>query len=736
MIWYSLTIFWSAFLLFLVQPILGKQILPWFGGTPAVWTTCLLFFQVLLLGGYLYAHGLTAWLKPRTQALVHVSLLAASLWFLPVAADPTYRAAVESSPTWQILALLTFTIGAPYFLISATGPLLQAWFARTHAGSPYRLYALSNVGSLLALLSYPFLLEPNWHLGTQTAGWSLGYGLFVIACGLCAARLAFSRSGGPTDPMEEATTRVVVADVVGGPRPSWIAMALWLGLSASAAAMLMATTNQICQEVAVVPFLWILPLTLYLLSFIVCFDSPRWYDRRIFLSLLVVSIVTTTVMLYVGVSAPLLAQIGTYSVTLFACAMVCHGELVRAKPHSKDLTIFYLCVAGGGAVGGVFVALVAPAIFTGFWEYHLAIVACPALAVAAVVRDAQTSLHRGRPLWLPAVLFLSFAALIAALVIHVRHHSKGAVASSRNFYGVLRVRDVFDRAAESKLRRLVHGAIWHGMQFLDDEKRRWPISYYGPESGVSLAIVNHPRRLSADPSQQSLRIGVVGLGTGTIAALAKDGDMLRFYDINPDVIRIAQQYFYYLDDTQATWDIVEGDARLALEAELAATGPQEFDVLAIDAFSSDAIPMHLLTSECVAMYWKHLKPDGILALNISNRNADLTPVIQAIADGSGTEGCICESGEDPERGTLSATWALLTNNDSFLEADFVALLVRPLPEKAEPVVWTDDYGSLWQVLRKFDWPSWSEISPRHWLTYIEGWMSDPQERDPTEVQAK
>ena len=703
MIWYAITIFGSAFLLFLVQPILGKQILPWFGGAPAVWTTCLLFFQMLLLGGYVYAHGLTAWLKPRAQALLHVALLAASLWFLPIVADPSYRSAVESSPTWQILALLGFTVGAPYFLISATGPLLQAWFARTHSGSPYRLYALSNVGSLLALLSYPFLVEPNSNLGAQTHGWSWGYLAFAIACGLCAAQVALFAKAEPTGTDEVAAARDAQLDL--DQRPNWSTMGLWLGLSASASAMLMATTNQICQEVAVVPFLWILPLTLYLLTFIICFDSPRWYDRRVFLSLLVVSVAAATAMLYFVVGAPLPLQIGTFGLALFSCAMACHGELVRAKPHARHLTLFYLFVASGGALGGVFVALVAPAIFAGFWEYHLALVACCALALAAVVRDPRTSLHSGRPTWAPAVLLLAFAALIVALIIHVGEFRKGVVAARRNFYGVLRVRDNFDESTKSPVRRLVHGAIWHGMQLLEGDMRRWPTSYYAAQSGVGLAIEHHPRRRATKAADQSLRIGVVGLGAGTVAALGQAGDSIHFYDINPDVIDIAQEYFYYLQDTPAAWDIVEGDARLVLEAEVIDQGRQRFDVLVMDAFSSDAIPMHLLTAECTAMYWKHLKPDGILAVNISNRNVDLRPVIRAMAEGSGKEARLCDSSEDKKRGIFAASWALITDNEAFLNTPEVQSSVSPIPADVEPVVWTDDYGSLWQVLRKFEWPA-------------------------------
>jgi hypothetical protein len=713
MIWYALTIFWSAFLLFLVQPILGKQILPWFGGTPAVWTTCLLFFQVLLLGGYVYAHGLSAWLKPRGQALVHIALLASSLWFMPIATDATYRAELESSPTWQILVLLTATIGAPYFLMSATGPLLQAWFSRTHVGSPYRLYALSNVGSLLALLSYPFLVEPNLRLGEQTHWWSWGYGAFAIICILCAVQLAIlgHKNTVNADPSLGEPSH---ADPQGIAQPPGFGlMVLWLGLAASASAMLLATTNQICQEVAVVPFLWILPLTLYLLSFIICFDSPRWYDRRLFLSLLVASAAAAVGVLFLSIGAPLMMQIGTYSLLLFACAMACHGELVRSKPHARYLTLFYLIVACGGALGGVLVALVAPAIFTGFWEFHLAIVACCTFVAAALLRDPDSLLYSGRTTWGRAVLALALMALIAGLAIHATHRGGGLVAAARNFYGVLRVADGEDAETGLTVRRLIHGAIWHGIQFRDPEMRRWATSYYAPESGVGLAIERNPRRMVTSFDDRGLRIGVVGLGTGSIAALGQSHDWIRFYDINPDVIRIAQEYFTYLEDTEAQWAVSEGDARLTLEAELAAGGSQQFDVLVMDAFSSDAIPMHLLTKECVAMYWEHLKPDGILAINISNRNVDLEPVAVALARAFGKEVCLVQSDEDRGRGVFAASWALITSNREFLEDLVVNAATESPSAGAKSVMWTDDYGSLWQVLTKFQWPDW--LTLEHWI---------------------
>ncbi|HVU87473.1 MAG TPA: fused MFS/spermidine synthase [Pirellulales bacterium] len=746
MIWYALTIFWSAFLLFLVQPILGKQILPWFGGTPAVWTTCLLFFQMLLLGGYLYAHAITAWIAPRAQALLHISLLGASLWFLPIVADPAYRAAVESSPTWQILALLTFTIGAPYFLISATGPLLQAWFAKTHVGSPYRLYALSNVGSLLALLSYPFVVEPRLKLGDQTHYWSWGYAAFAVFCALCGYQLLRSQRRHAASPSTEvaAPPRTVGASSSNGHHEfehptSWGLMALWLGLAAGASGMLMATTNQICQEVAVVPFLWILPLTLYLVSFIICFDSPRWYDRRFFVPLLIITIAATAIMLFIGVSAPLVAQIGTYSAALFACAMSCHGELVRARPPARDLTLFYLCVASGGALGGVFVALVAPAIFDGLWEFHVALVVCPALVLAAMVREENVLYVRNRPTVLAAVLLLAFCALITTLVIHVREYRKGVLVATRNFYGVVRVRDAYDPFTESPVRKLQHGTILHGMQLLEGDMRVWPTTYYARTAGVGLAIEQHPRRLATDPANRNLRIGVIGLGAGTVAALAQAGDTIRFYDINPDVIRIAQEYFYFLDETQAHWTVEQGDARLTLEKELAENGPQNFDVLVMDAFSSDAIPMHLITTECVEMYWKHLKPDGILVVNTSNRNVDLDPLVLAMAEASHKDARLCETNEDRNTGIYSSTWALVTSNEEFLGSLPVSQFTTLIPDAVQPVVWTDDYGSLWQVLRKYDnseIDAWID-EQKEWLrSYLPWSRADEAEDSEPEADAE
>lgn len=704
MIFYALTVFWSALLLFLVQPILGKQILPWFGGAPAVWTTCLLFFQILLLGGYLYAHGLSAWLRPRAQAIVHLGLLAGSLWMLPIAADPAYRSEIEGEPTWQILSLLLFTVGAPYFLLSATGPLLQAWFSKTHARNPYRLYALSNVGSLLALLGYPFIVEPNLNLGEQTANWSWGYAIFATVCGVCAVQLLLrGERGYATDANEIVAAldspnnniaRPAATDNE-NPTATLGVMMLWLGLTTVASSMLLATTNLICQEVAVVPFLWILPLVLYLLSFIICFDSPRWYLRWLFFGVLIVTASGATAMLYLGPNASIFSQITVYALTLFAATMVCHGELVRSKPPASQLTLFYLLAAAGGAVGGLFVAVVAPACFTGYWEYPISLVGCCVLGVIALARDPHGPFYRPGMAWLGPVSGLALATLVAMLWMQATAHRQGVVEVSRNFYGVLRVHD--ERMPRGLVRELSHGRITHGLQFLDEDKRRLPISYFGHQSGIGLVLDNHPRRQAADVKDRNLRIGVIGLGIGTIAAYGQPGDVIRFYEINPDVIRFANQDFTYLRDSLATTEIAEGDARLVLEKELQ-QGSQQFDILAMDAFSSDAIPMHLITRECMEMYWKHLKPDGVLLCNIRNRSVDLTPLMRGLAEISGKQVLRIDSPRD-YAGVYDASWAVLTNNATVLADPQIQSRRQAMRDDTAPLIWTDDYGSLWHVLK-------------------------------------
>ena len=693
---YAITIFLSAFLLFQVQPLIGKFILPWFGGSPAVWTTCMLFFQVALLAGYSYAHFITSRLSQRAQMICHLSLLIASLAFLPIRPDPDFwKQHTEEMPIGQILALLAVTIGLPYFLLSTTGPLLQESFRRETGHPPYRLYSLSNVGSLLALLSYPFAFEPALKLHTQIWGWSIGYVLFVVMCGWCALRFTKPAHAIVVEPGSPE------AEEQQSGKPTWRDILLWLSLAACGSVMLLATTNQLCQEISAVPFLWVLPLAIYLITFIFCFDHERWYHHNLFLVLLTVSVLAACYAMYKGTALGMWTQLAIYSFTLWVCCMVCHGELVRAKPAPNYATLFYLMVSAGGAVGGILVAIVAPLVLRDYWEYHLALIATIVLAFCATFRGSTRSIGRGQARWVAGGGFTVALALALGWGIS---SFKGKstfletnLETTRNFYGVLHVNlEENPRDGNGPKRELINGRIQHGFQYLDPEKSQWPTTYYGHPSGIGLAIEYHPRR-----STGPLRIGVVGLGCGTLAVYGQPGDTVRFYEINPEVIRVSDEYFTYRRDSAANVEVVLGDARIKMEQELATDNPQQFDVLAIDAFSSDSIPMHLLTLECLRLFRDHLKPDGILCLHISNRFLDLSGVARGIAQELGYECVMIDSDEDSTEGRDYSSWAILTTNQEFLDTPAVSEAIRPWNDKDGPlIIWTDDYGSLWQAISR------------------------------------
>ncbi len=699
MILYGTTVLLSAFLLFLVQPLIAKYILPWFGGTPAVWTTCMLFFQVLLLGGYSYAHILTRRLVPRRQALLHLFLTAAALLTLPVRPSEYWKTAGD--PAWSILVLLAVSIGAPYFLLSTTGPLLQAWFGLVRPGtSPYRLYALSNLGSLLAIAGYPFIIEPTLALSLQSRLWSWSYFLFALLCAMCASQVfraaAFRSAGREPEAPDGAADSAGVWPQVGD-------RAMWLALPACSSAILLATTNQLCQDVAVIPLLWVLPLSIYLLSFIICFRYERVYSRIWFGLVLAAAMAQACVVLHRGVFLDLRLQIASYSFTLFASCMFCHGELVALKPHIKHLTSYYWMIAAGGALGGAFVSIVAPRLFRGFWEFHLALVCTSLLLLVALLRDRAGFFYRGRPWWAWSLLWTAFVALIIGLGAQIQDTLENTVMITRNFFGVLRV---LDEEKEEPLERhysLMHGRIEHGFQFLTEEKRYWPTSYFGPDSGVGLAIRFHPLRQTRSLGTRNMRIGVVGLGVGTLATYGEPNDTVRFYEINPEVLRVCDAYFTYRSSTPALVEVVLGDARISLEHEKESRQPQQFDVLAVDAFSSDAIPVHLLTRECFSTYWYHLKPDGILAMHISSRYFNLGPIVRGLAtlDPEHVMRAVLVSDPGEEsRGTDSTDWVLLTRNSRFLEVPEVHNAISPWPsEGPAPLLWTDDYSNLFRLYK-------------------------------------
>lgn len=909
---FAVTIFLSAFLLFQVQPLTGRYILPWFGGGPSIWTACMLFFQILLLGGYLYSHLLTSRLSPRRQVQVHGVLVLLSLLWLPIAPDVSWKPTAGEAPLSRILLLLAATVGAPYFVLSTTGPLMQRWFTWTSPGtSPWRLYALSNVGSLLALLSYPFVFEPVLTLRSQVVSWSVLYLCYGILAGLCTIpvwRMGQALLSGVVGAGAVSGDAVRGADDERTPRPSLTTMGLWLLLAAASSVMFLATTNQLCIDVATVPFLWILPLSLYLLSFILCFDSPHWYNRTVFAVLLMVGCPVVCDVLLDGADAGLVLQIAVFSTVLFAGCMCCHGELYGLRPATRWLTLYFVVISAGGALGGLFVALGAPRLFSGYYEYHSGLGLVSLAVFLAMVRQRVWLLTPRLPFWVLAAasaaqvlvvsrwflvpveanlsdtdwttLVAGFGVLVAGglLVTGLQRESVGrlsvlwvclglleacwltgfvwwqapaaflekfvgageageesvvglspgvlrwfplicvlfsltailvywsfsrgtvrmrsvyamlcggvagtllllgaagvelaikqtvsallytavsgvlldvaargfrgrgkpelglflvvpgatlllvlglrlweiyeadakqgnVVAVSRNFYGVLRVRryeaeseDEYD--AEGNLLpakvSLTHGQIRHGFQFEDDYWCRQPTTYYGYESGLGLAIQS-ARAQARSGDGHGLKVGVVGLGTGTIAAYGRRGDVFRFYEINPDVVELSTKgVFTYLADCEAEKTVVLGDARIMLEHELGQEGgSQQFDVLAIDAFSSDAIPVHLLTTECAEIYRRHLRSGGVLAVHISNRFLDLAPVARGMARHLGWQAIEVSNGNDDTTGVFGSTWFLLTESRAVIEDAAIEGAATLASESDRVLQWTDDYSGLWQVL--------------------------------------
>jgi hypothetical protein len=676
---YALTIFVGAFLLFQVQPLIAKHILPWFGGGPAVWTTAMLFFQVFLLGGYAYAHLSVRKLTPRVQVGVHLALLALALTQLPITPAEAWKPTGVELPTWRILLLLTSSIGLPYFVLSSTTPLMQAWLSQARPGrSPYRLYALSNLAALLALLSYPFVVEPALTRSTQTLTWSAAFGFFVVVCGASAVWTAWAR---PED-VGEAGAR---APDPTGPPPTIGARVLWVALSACASVLFLAVTNQITRDVAVIPFLWVLPLSLYLLTFVIAFDHDRWYLRGWFAAAFVPATMLAVWFMFRGQVAPVGQQLFVYSAVLFIGCMICHGELTRRRPHPRHLTGFYLTIALGGVLGGIFVALIAPLIFNDYLELHLALMGVAGLALFALFEDEESPLYRGQPSWAWVTLILAVLVLGSSLTRQATTAARLTVERSRSFYGVI---SLYREGTGTPAERLwlSHGRVRHGVQYVAPGRRRWGTGYYASDTGAALALESLPG--------ENRRIGMVGMGVGTLATYAKSGDYIRVYEINPDVRRLAETRFTYLSESPAEIDVVMGDARLSMERE----PPQAFDMLILDAFSGDAIPLHLLTREAFEIYQRHLGPDGVMALLIDTWHLDFGPVVRGLADYFGFHALRIGTGGGPQE-NWGSDWMLLTRNEAFFDAPAFARYSRvPLGRGGYGRLWTDGYTSLFQVL--------------------------------------
>ncbi len=755
---YAVTIFLSAFLLFQIQPLIAKIILPWFGGSAAVWSASLLFFQLVLLAGYTYAHLSIRYLKARGQMMLHAALLLGSCLILPILPNPMWRPTQAGDPTLRILLVLGVTIGLPYFLLSSTSPLLQAWYVRRSGSAiPYRLFALSNFGSLLALVSFPFLVEPMLASRMQAYTWSTAYVAFALLCAYTAwiskdapakaSSLAAAAAGSTSESDVSVVSEPLPTERTAAVAPGFSQLLLWVSLAACASVLLIAITNHMSQNVAPIPLLWVLPLALYLLSFILCFESDRYYRRWLFIPLLFPALGGMVYMIYAAEgNFNIEWAIPGYAAGLFICCMLCHGELARRRPAPHYLTLFYLTISLGGALGGVFVALIAPRIFVTYLELELGLIACALLALiaawngsvpkwgpwsvraliglsvvaiaggtfylraAAKAGDLSATYHNlGISLATAGVLVLIAAWNVSApkfgvwplrivMVVGIgalagyvgqkeTSSAKDVLLRVRNFYGPLDI--VQDAPTEPYAERtLMHGTINHGSQLIDPVLKYVSTSYYGKDSGVGRAI-------QAVQARGPMRLGIIGLGAGVTSNYGRKGDYVRVYEINPLIQNIAQGWFTFFPHSAADKQILMGDARLTLERQ----ETQNFDMMTVDAFSSDAIPVHLLTREAVGIYWRHLKPDGILALHISNRYLNLEPVCLGDAQAYGKMAMTVDDDGEEAPYMSSSTWVLLTSNSAWFDApSFKGADMHPAKSIPNFRPWTDDYSNLLQIV--------------------------------------
>ncbi|WP_418314744.1 spermidine synthase [Piscinibacter sakaiensis] len=663
---FAATIFVSSFLLFMVQPLIAKQILPWFGGSAAVWTVCMVFFQVVLLAGYAYADFITRRVRAGGQALLHGGLLICSLAMLPILASSRWKPDGDAEPTLWILGLLVATVGLPYFLLASTGPLLQSWLARAPWGSRvYRYFSLSNLASLLALLAYPIIIEPYLTLRLQAYGWSAAFALFVVFC--LASTWVAARLPAPVP-------------AVGGqqsaaqPLPAASTQLLWMVLPAMGSWLLLAVTNQVTQNVASIPFLWILPLSAYLLTFILCFESDRWYRRGLFLPLAAVALAASGYGLVDSIGSAVRTAVPLYIGSLFVLCMVLHGETARLRPAPAHLTRFYLMLSAGGAIGGIGVGLVAPLLLTAYYELGIGLLLTAALGIW---------LWRSR--W-PAMLASGTVAAVCAGFLGWQVHDdlRDARHAERNFYGTLQTYDV-DAANPLDRRRVVlHGSVKHGEQYLDPSRQAEPTAYYGRTAGIGQLL----ERLPAGPA----RVGLIGLGAGTLVTYGRPGDTYRLYELNPSMFTLARSEFSFLANSRARLEDVHGDARLAMERET----PQAYDVLAVDAFSGGAIPVHLLTSEAFDVYLRHLKPAGVMAFHLTNRYLDLPPILVEESRKRGLHAVLVH--DEADGSDLRKTdWVLISRDAAPLQP--FAGAARPVSRIAGLRSWSDDFNNLFAVLR-------------------------------------
>jgi hypothetical protein len=760
MVVFTVAIFTSASLLFVVQPMVGKLLLPKLGGAPAVWNTCMLFFQATLLAGYLTAHLVTRHVGLGWQVVLFLVGLCLAFTTLPlsIAPDSISSLVQGADPNSWLIGVLIQRVAPVFFMLSITSPLLQHWFGNIghpRGNDPYFLYSASNIGSILSLLLFPFVLEVSWGVGELAQGWKWGFGLFigiaaiggVLSLQRSKSFLSASSNSYPTG-ADPATKKVACI--------AWTRRAYWIVLSLIPSSLMLGVTTYISTDVSSVPLIWIVPLTIYLLTFVFAFARKQWFTSYWLGRVAALLIVTITVTVITGGNDPPYVIVPLHLLMFSAVAMLCHQRLASDRPDSTRLTEFYLCMSIGGVMGGLCNAILAPTLFTTIFEYPLM------MFVASLFRETRSEdgarersplglimfggtvfalvlglsyavNHLLSDLWLeslarvcslsksqietllcfgpPACWLLSqierknsfSIGLAAMLLVSVWNRSTDdrVLHQDRNFYGTLASNR--DTLGSHTVLKMVHGNTVHGCQWQDESKRNVPLTYYGSNSGISQLI-----HACQSIKERPLRIGAIGLGAGSLAAWCRPGDIIVYYEINPLVVDHAEKYFHYLKDARANGvqvDVRIGDARLLLESEVQDADSKPYDLLIVDAFSSDSIPVHLITQEACSVYRQSLTTDGVMSFHISNRFLDLEPVLAALARQASWLGFRYDfrdnfgnKGIDEQSGETASSWGVLARQTANLGAMADDKKLRPLKEGSDHRIWTDDYSNLLSVL--------------------------------------
>lgn len=739
---FSVALFMSAGLLFIVEPMIAKMILPILGGTPAVWNTCMMFFQAALLAGYAYAHLISGKLSFGRQVAVHIAVLVIACVFLPVGISKAWIR-FDVSPIWMVISLLFMSVSLPFFVLSSSAPLLQRWFAATghkSANDPYFLYSASNLGSMLALLAYPTIIEPKLSLGGQSSMWTVGYILFALLTGLCAFFVNKTACINAGTPVAEGDSTICVDTAM---PPTMMQRVRWIVLAFIPSSLMLGVTTHFTTDIASIPLFWVVPLALYLLSFIIVFARLPFSMHKFMLRLLPLGVAALLFLIFSYLKPPMLAVFMLHLGTFFAVAMVCHGELAMSRPAVKYLTEFYLLMSVGGALGGIFNALIAPIVFRSVLEYPL-VLALAGLVLHSSVLNQEAGSKKYSDLIIPVLIGIlaywlmdkwpitdldlsSFAktlnvetgtlnttltygipALLCYAVSFIKKPARFGIAvmvfvgvwiatdkwggdiihRERSFFGVHTV--IND--ADGRFRSLVHGTTLHGKQSRDPEYSQEPFTYFHRQGPIGQVFTEF-----SGPKAKK-HIAVVGLGAGTLIAYGETGQKFTFYEIDPTVKKIAAnpEYFTFFEKSSAEWQVILGDGRLRIED----AAPNGYDIIILDAFSSDAIPVHLLTKEALHLYLSKLRDDGILAFQITNKYVSLEPVLQRLANDAGLTALLQETGYDMEIMKYGSKWVLMARHTNAFGNLAHDERWKKLEGFAPARLWTDDFSN---VLSFFNW---------------------------------